>query len=113
MHELSIALNIVELAVEEAHRNNAGMVVQVEVEIGTMSGVEIEALQFAWDSAILGTPAEKASLEIKVIQAEARCLDCENLFPVQNFFVQCPQCGSYRYEIFQGRELKIRSLVVE
>jgi hydrogenase nickel incorporation protein HypA/HybF len=113
MHELSIALSIVELAEEEARKANASVISKVEVEIGTMAGIETDALLFAWDAAIQGTMAEKAELFIQTIQAEAHCLECGKNFPAENFFVQCPDCGSYRYEITKGKELRISSLMVD
>jgi hydrogenase nickel incorporation protein HypA/HybF len=113
MHELSIAMSIAELAVEEAHKHHASTVIRVDVEIGTLSGVETEALEFAWDAAIQGTAAEKASLRIISVPAEALCLDCRQSFPVGQLFAQCPNCSGFRYELVKGRELSIKSLEIE
>lgn len=113
MHELSIAMNIAELAAEEARKADASVITQVDVEIGTLAGVETEALLFAWDSVIEGTPAKGAPLKIHTIQAEAKCFECGKLFPVDHFFSQCPHCGSFRYEVTRGRELRIKSLLVD
>jgi hydrogenase nickel incorporation protein HypA/HybF len=113
MHELSIALSIVESAEEAARNNGASVISKVEVEIGTMAGVETEALLFAWDSVIRGTMAQNAPLVIKLIQAEARCLECGRDFPIDNYFTECPQCKSFRYQVIRGRELKISSLTVD
>jgi hydrogenase nickel incorporation protein HypA/HybF len=113
MHELSIALSIVELAEEEARKANASVITKVDVEIGTMAGVETDALLFAWESATIRTMAEKAPLEIHSIQAEAHCLECGQDFPAESFFVQCPKCGGFRYEITKGRELRVSSLLVD
>lgn len=113
MHELSIALSIVELAEEEAKKANAISISKIEVEIGTMAGIDPDALLFAWDSAIHGTLADHAELDIHTIQAEAHCLECGTDFPAENFFVQCPDCGSYRYQITKGKELRISSLMVD
>jgi hydrogenase nickel incorporation protein HypA/HybF len=113
MHELSIALSIVELAEEEARKANAAVITKVEVEIGTMAGVETDALLFAWDSAIQGTMASNAELVLHSIQAEAHCLDCGTDFPAENFFVECPQCKSFRYQITRGKELRVSSLLVD
>jgi Zn finger protein HypA/HybF (possibly regulating hydrogenase expression) len=44
MHELSIALSIVELAANEAHKENATEVYEIELEIGEMAGIDPEAL---------------------------------------------------------------------
>ena len=113
MHELSIAMSIAELAVEEAHKHDATSVIRVDVEIGTLSGIETEALEFAWDVAIQGTAAEKASLRIISVPAEAMCLDCRHSFPAGHFFAQCPNCSGFRYELVKGRELRIKSLEIE
>jgi hydrogenase nickel incorporation protein HypA/HybF len=113
MHELSIAMSIIESAEEAAKQNGAEVISKVEVEIGTMAGVETEALLFAWDSVIQGTIAQNSPLIIHSIQAEAHCLECGKDFPIDNFFVVCPHCNSYRFEVSKGKELRISSLMVE
>jgi len=113
MHELSIALSIVELAEEEVRKADATCISKIEVEIGTMAGIDADALLFAWDAAIRGTMAGQAELVIHSIQAEARCLECGKDFPAEHFFVQCPNCGSYRYQVTKGKELRINSLIVD
>jgi hydrogenase nickel incorporation protein HypA/HybF len=113
MHELSIAISIVELAEEEAKKADATSISKIEVEVGTMAGIDADALLFAWDAAIQGTMAGQAELLIHSIEAEARCLGCGKDFPAENFFVQCPDCGSYRYQITKGKELRISSLMVD
>jgi hydrogenase nickel incorporation protein HypA/HybF len=113
MHELSIALSIVDLAEEEAKKADASIISKVEVEIGTMAGIDPDALLFAWDSVVQGTMAQQSILVINSIQGEARCLECGKDFPAEHFFVQCPDCGSYRYQITKGKELRISSLMVD
>jgi hydrogenase nickel incorporation protein HypA/HybF len=113
MHELSIALSIVELAEEEARKADATSISKVEVEIGTMAGIETEALLFAWDSVIQDTMARGSELVIRTVQAEAHCLQCGKDFPAENYFVQCPHCDSFRYQITKGKELRISSLMVD
>jgi hydrogenase nickel incorporation protein HypA/HybF len=113
MHELSIALSIVELAEEEARKANATSISKVELEIGTMAGVETEALEFCWGSAIEGTMAGQAELVINTIKAEAHCLECGTDFPIDHFFTECPACKSFRYEVTKGKELRVSSLVVD
>jgi hydrogenase nickel incorporation protein HypA/HybF len=113
MHELSIALSIVESAEEAARKNNATVISKVEVEIGTMAGVETEALLFAWDSVIQGTMAQGAPLVINTIQAEAHCQVCGKDFPVDNYYSECPHCKNFRYVIVKGKDLRISSLTVD
>lgn len=51
MHELSIAMNIIDIASEQAKINNFSVIDEIEIEIGTLSGVEIDALKFAMEIA--------------------------------------------------------------
>ena len=61
MHELAIAMDIVELA--EA-RCGAARIVKVTVEIGERAFVLPDALEFCWRAATEGTAAEGAALEL-------------------------------------------------
>ena len=69
MHELSIARSIVELVEEQADNRGASVVEELELEIGHLSGVEIQTLAFALDSAIKGSKLEKArALGVRVVE---------------------------------------------
>jgi hydrogenase nickel incorporation protein HypA/HybF len=50
MHELGIAVDIAELAAEEAARSGLKKVEAVHVRIGALSGVVKDSLLFAWPS---------------------------------------------------------------
>jgi hydrogenase nickel incorporation protein HypA/HybF len=65
MHELSIALEIVGMATDEAARAGARRVEAVHVRLGARSGVVKEALLFAWDAAAADGAMEGARLEIE------------------------------------------------
>ena len=54
MHELSIAMSIVDMAQEEAERRNA-TVDAVHLELGLLSGVVADALLFSYEIACAGT----------------------------------------------------------
>jgi Zn finger protein HypA/HybF involved in hydrogenase expression len=64
MHELSIAVSIIDLAGEEAARNNATRVHSVRLRLGLRAGVAKEALQFSYGIACEGTPLEGSRLLI-------------------------------------------------
>lgn len=113
MHELSIAMSIIEVAEEEARKAAASVISKIEVEIGTLAGVETDALAFCWDAAIRETMAGEAELIIHNIEAQAHCLDCGQLFTITNYFAECPSCKGNRYQVTKGKELRIKSLTVE
>ncbi|MEA3497279.1 MAG: hydrogenase maturation nickel metallochaperone HypA [Bacteroidota bacterium] len=113
MHELSIATNIVEIAEVNVKKNNGKSVSEIEIEIGNLSGVVQEALDFAMDVAFENTVLENAKIKIIKIQAKAKCKNCLHEFEVQDFFSPCPKCNSFNPEILQGKELKVKSLVID
>ncbi|HEY1496909.1 MAG TPA: hydrogenase maturation nickel metallochaperone HypA [Candidatus Solibacter sp.] len=73
MHELSIAMSIVEVASEEAQRQGGARVEAVHLKLGALSGVVKDALLFSWDLACEDSPIAGAKLEIE----EARGTELE------------------------------------
>jgi hydrogenase nickel incorporation protein HypA/HybF len=65
MHELSIAVSIVEAASEEAQRQGCARVEAVHLKLGALSGVAKDALLFSWDLACEDSPIAGAKLEIE------------------------------------------------
>ena len=113
MHELSIALSIVELAEEYAVKENAREILEMEIEVGDLSGVVIDALEFAMEEAVVGTLCEKAKWKIIPVRGEVRCRSCGHRFPSDTLFADCPRCGEAGVELIRGNEMRLRSLTVE
>lgn len=113
MHELSIAQNIVEICEEQIKLNNKSTIYEVEIEIGELSGVIPEALKFALPEATKNTLAEKTKFIITVIPAIAVCNECKNEFAVQNYYSPCNKCNAFDYDIKQGKDLIVKSIVLE
>ncbi len=110
MHELSICLGIVKIAETEIKKANAVGVSSIELEIGTLAGVEFESLNFVWEIAVKGTVLENAHKQINIIQAKAKCVDCDTIFELNNYYDSCTKCGSFLKNILQGKELRVKSL---
>jgi hydrogenase nickel incorporation protein HypA/HybF len=64
MHELSIAVSLVELACEEKERHQLERIHALHLRVGSLSGVVKDALIFSFDAAAAGTCIEGASLKI-------------------------------------------------
>jgi hydrogenase nickel incorporation protein HypA/HybF len=110
MHEFSIAQNIVEIALEAAQTGNAGTVSCVDVEVGQVSGVVPEALDFAWESARKDTLLRNASLAITVIPLRVKCRVCGLQHNPEDWYGPCPACGAINYEILSGKELRVTAI---
>ena len=112
MHELSVALSIVEIADNETKKANAKLVEVIELEIGTLAGIEFESLDFVWPLAVKNSVLEHAEKKINVIQAKGKCIDCDTVFDMNQVYDSCPKCNSNFKGIIQGKELRVKSLEV-
>jgi len=66
MHELSIAMSLIDAVCDELPRLGAGATVRsVRIRLGPQSGVVADALSFAFDVAVLESPLAGAQLEIE------------------------------------------------
>lgn len=52
MHELSIMHHIVGIAEEQVRQHGAQEVESLELSIGDLCGIEMEALLFAWEASL-------------------------------------------------------------
>lgn len=113
MHELSIAQSILEIAEKAAPKDKRAVVTGVGIQVGELSGVEVDALQFALSIIKKDTILDRADLNIEVIKGEAQCSGCKTVFPFPSFGTCCPQCSAYSMTILKGRELKVLNIVVD
>lgn len=112
MHELSIVLGIVKIAEDEIAKTNATKVDIIELEIGTLAGIEFDSLEFVWPSAVKDTSLEFAQKKINKIKAKGKCLDCNTTFDINFIYDPCPNCNSFLKGILQGKELRVKALEV-
>lgn len=113
MHEIGIMSSAMDSVLAQARANGASRVHRIVLRIGTLSGVDPDALRFAFDVVAQGTPAEGASLEIETVQARARCPDCDLEFGVASGFIfTCPSCERLCSELRQGRELELARIEI-
>lgn len=112
MHELSIALGIVKIAEAEKAKAGAATIESIELQIGTLSGIELDSLDFAWPIAVKDTSLENAERKIDLVKGLATCMDCEQEFELTNVFDPCPLCNSYFKNITHGKELRVKALEV-
>lgn len=112
MHELSIVMSIIDIARKEAHNAGADVIKEIELEIGEMSGIEMESFNFAWNEAVKGTVLAGANLETHRPEGKGKCLECGTDFKMENLYDPCVLCNSYFVEIIEGRELSVKSITV-
>lgn len=112
MHELSIVMSIVDIATQQTQKAEANEVEEIELVIGELSGIEMYSFDFAWKQGIKNSVLEFAVLKMARPKGIGQCMDCETLFQMNQLFDACPSCGSHFVAIQQGKEMKVKSLVV-
>jgi hydrogenase nickel incorporation protein HypA/HybF len=113
MHELSIAISIIELAQEEAERRGDVRVSAIHLKLGMLSGVAKEALLSSYDLACEGTALEGSELIIEELPIVVYCPKCELPKPASSIeWFSCPECGTPTPEILQGKELELAAMEI-
>ncbi|MGA9569897.1 MAG: hydrogenase maturation nickel metallochaperone HypA [Candidatus Acidiferrales bacterium] len=111
MHELSIAMSIVDLACKEAESHGAPGVDVVYLKLGPLSGVVKEALLFSYQIACEQTPLEGSTLRIEEVPIVVNCPVCMDRRSVQSLqSLCCAECGTPTPEILEGRELLVTAM---
>ena len=113
MHEMSIAMSIVDAVADRARQEGCRRVTGIEILVGRLSGVEVESLRFCFDAAARNTPVEGAELSIEDREASGTCEECGVQFPVSSYHASCPSCGLFRVSIVSGEELAVKSITIE
>lgn len=112
MHELSIAISIIKTVEQEVRDNGGDKVLEIHLEIGKLSGVEIQSLQFVWELSAKGTVLEDSKITIFEPEGKAQCAECDTEFALEKIYDSCPKCKSPFKNIISGKELKIKKLII-
>ncbi len=113
LHEVSIAMSLVEELTERAEAEQIDKIITVHVRIGTMAGVVKDALLFAWDLTTEGTIAQGARLLIEDVPLVVFCPTCDMPKTIEGHLILvCPTCSTPTPTIVPGRELQLIALEV-
>lgn len=114
MHELSIALDLIEAASTEMTRLGPVHVRAVHLRVGALSGVVKEALLFSFDAAVIGTALEGARLRIDDVPVRVWCDTCDTERDLPDLTRRrCPICQSATPRVTRGHELELVALEIE
>ena len=114
MHELGIALDIIDVASETLGDLGAVRVKSVRIRLGPLAGVVKQALMFSFDAAAAGTRLEHARLEIEDVAVAGWCDTCAaEREPADLAVRRCPVCQSLMARLLRGDELQVLALEIE
>ncbi len=115
MHESSIAMAAIEQAVQAAREHNATRITRIELEVGVLREVVLEAMAIAFEACAVGTIAEGARLDLREQSAQARCRPCGSEFTPDLAAISfvCPTCGEADSEMLAGDAILLTSIECE
>lgn len=113
MHEMSIAISILEAVDKEVRLHPGARVSKVGLRIGEWSGVDPDALHFCFDALQAGTKPAPPALDIEFRPRQNRCGKCGTTFALKDYETQCPACGDPATEAVSGNELELAYMELE
>ncbi len=111
MHEMGIAMQIVEIAAASIPSDLTGSRIEiVNLKIGKLSAIVADSLRFCFEVATRDTPLEGSRLHITEVPVRAHCNACRNEWSIEAPDFTCPACRSGDIRLLSGRELDIESI---
>ncbi|MDP4855901.1 MAG: hydrogenase maturation nickel metallochaperone HypA [Desulfobacterales bacterium] len=113
MHEMGVAMQIIEIATASIPKNMAlARVERVNLKVGKLSAIVSDSLRFCFEIAAKDTPLEGAELKIDEIPVVAHCNNCGFQWTIEAPVFTCKKCTSGSIELLSGRELDIDSIEI-
>ncbi len=113
MHEVSLAQSIISTVENSLPKDFSKKIVSVHLNVGVLSGIERDALAFAFSIIKNESKLNKAEIIIETINGFVTCNECNNQFEMNEFGIPCPACGSFSLHITKGKEMKVTHIEVE
>ena len=120
MHEAATSQAIARFVLDESARQKAEKVLSVEIEIGRLSVLNPEQVEFWVKLCLENSVASDAEVRIAVIEPEVSCKVCGYTGPLEvqddpmfHYYMPsfaCPECGSGGIIINKGRGCVIRRI---
>ncbi len=113
MHEVSVALSLLEMVEKQCRAKGYFSIASVKVRVGKAAGILPEAFALAFEAVKQDTLAREARFIIDVVPLAGLCKSCGNHFETEEkFILECPLCASPSFQINQGYELELVELEV-
>ena len=110
MHEMSVAVALIEQVVGLAEYHRASRVEKIDLRVGEMRHVIPDAMECALRAASQGTVAEGAVLNLTVEPIGVQCGTCDCSYQPRGFNFSCPRCGAADARIVSGNDIVLQSL---
>jgi hydrogenase nickel incorporation protein HypA/HybF len=113
MHEFSLAADVVELAAREAEKHAVSRILEMDIEVGALSGVDADAFREALKLVVENTLLSQTVIRLNRKSGRGICPSCRREFEMKERIAFCPDCGELPSEITGGLEFRVVSLLAE
>lgn len=113
MHEVGIANAILDAGRAEAGRLAGSRLKKIGVRVGVLSGVDLQALEFALMAIRAGTELEAVEIDLQSCPRKNRCVKCGFEFETEMYSKPCPDCASEQIQLIGGEELELAFIEVD
>lgn len=113
MHEVGIAQSILDAGRTEARRLAGSRLKRIGVRVGVLSGVDLQALEFALMALRAGTDLEELEIDLQSCPRRNRCAQCGFEFETEMYSRPCPDCTSEQIQLIGGEELELAFVEVD
>jgi hydrogenase nickel incorporation protein HypA/HybF len=114
MHEMSIVQALIEQVGAELEKaGHDGRVVGLDLVVGRLSGVNPDALRFAFELLAPGTLVDGTELRVTEPAAVISCRACGARQSTVDLAMRCAACGDDRITIEGGQDLLLQSIELE
>jgi len=110
IHEVGLATNILTILEETAEQNSLSRIDRVVLEIGQFSGVNLEALKFAFEVVYQGTILQDTNFEYRTPPLLLYCRSCEEAYAADFEDTRCPVCLESNFTILKGQEMTVLTI---
>ncbi len=112
MHEMSLALSILDAIEKSLEGKRVRKVEEVTLEVGSLAMVNLEQLSFCFSLAAKGEIFKNVRLKIEEKKALFRCISCSREVASKELISTCSFCGGY-LEFISGDELILKEIKAE
>ncbi len=112
MHELAVCQALIEQVKLVAREQHAHRVVEINIDIGPLSGVEPQLLEQAFSIASAGTVADGARLISNSTPVRVNCRGCGQVTDALPARLICANCGDWQTRVVSGDELLLTTVEV-
>ncbi len=113
MHELGVICKVIETVDDICVKENIPYVDTIVLEIGELSGIVPFYIQNCFPAVTYNKDRFKnTKLEIEVVEGQAKCSKCGEVFNVVKNEGYCPSCGSFNKEVLGGLDFLVKEIRV-